>query len=528
MPVEGDARTFQEFIMPIGGVNLRSSPLAVRPDQALLLENFISLGGLVRRTGYAKFETDEVTTGKKITGLHKFYQQDGTSQLLVGSGANIKYHDGSDWVSIDATRTVDALMHMETWGPLDKVYVGNGVEEGLSWDGSTAVTLTGTNRPTKPIQFLAYQDRLLHIDKANPGQLGWSGSFSDTTWEPLANTSVRPDTELFGMIVHSASNASVGVDSKVLIAGSNGMYLFRATDMRPPNITTGDYRLDQLSTKVGCNSPWTMQWTPRGTIYLGMDRQVYLLPFDSLNPIPISDNIRSEGLVNGIENTPASQLPIASAVYHNGFYKLSLANSGASINNRQWWLDVNNLKLDQENRTFGPWFGPMTGIVFSAQITQDGPGDGGELFGGEGDGTTGSFVYQGSFPGIYKDSGSDIVTQWRTYLNPLGEKAVNKSIHQLEFEVSFLTGNITIDYHDFDGVKRTSDILSITTSGVLYGAELYGSFNYSGLSPSRHRFPVNPAINTRFLSLAIKNTGGIAFEIYTVRVQVEEGTEGFE
>ncbi len=529
MPTEGDARTFPEFPIPVGGVNLRSSPLSVREDEAIQLENLISLGGLVRRAGYAKFETDEVTSSSRITGLHKFYKSDSTRQLIVSSGVNIKYHDGATWASISTNRTSDQITRFETWGPLDKVYIANGSDLAIDWSGAVSTTITGSNRPTKPIQFLAYQDRLMYIDKDNPGQIGWSGSFDDTTWESLVNTGVYPDTELFGMIVHSASNASVGVDSKVLIGGANGMYLFRATDMRTPNITTGDYRLDQLSTKVGCNSPLTMRWTPRGTIYLGSDRQVYLLPFDSLNPIPVGDNIRSENdAVNGIENIPAAQLPNASAVYHNGFYKLSVANSGSSINNRQWWLDVNRLSLKQEERTFGPWFGPMTGMAFNNMITLDGPGDGGELFAGESDPSTGSFVYQGSFPGIYTDNTVDIESIWKTFFHPLSNPAVHKNVHLLDLELLSIGASITIDYWDSVGVKRTSDLLSITTDGTLYGTVNYGVENYSGSSPSRHRFSVDPVIHTRFLQLVLKNTGSTELEFYKLMVQSDEDVEGFE
>lgn len=528
MPIEGDARDYPEFVIPVGGINLRSAPLSIRPDQAVQLKNLISLGGLARRTGYAKFETDEVTASSRVTGLHKFYKSDSSRQLLASSGVNIKYHNGTDWTTIDSSRTTNLITHFETWGPLDKVYIGNGADTGLSWTGSVKATLSGSNVPTKPLQFLSYQDRLMYIDKNNPGQIGWSGSFDDSTWEALANTGVRPDTELFGMVVHSASNASVGVDSKVLIAGANGMYLFRATDMRTPNITTGDYRIDQLSTQVGCNSPWTMQWTPRGTVYLGMDRQVYLLPFDSLNPIPIGDNIRSESEeVDGIENIPASQLPNASAVYHNGFYKLSVANSGASINNRQWWLNVNGLLLDQSNNTFGPWFGPMEGMVFLAQITQDGPGDSGELFAGEGDASVGSFVYQGSIPGTFSDSGSGIESIWQTYYNPLGNPAVQTTVHLLELELLTQGATITFDYRDITGIRRTSDLLTITTSSIFYGDEFYGVSNYSGISPSRHKVSVDPAIQTRFLQMLIKNTGGIKLEYYALRIQTDEDTEGF-
>ena len=101
------------------------------------------------------------------------------------------------------------------------------------------------------------------------------------------------------------------------------MYLFSGNDLRTP-ATTGDYKIESLATKYGCNAPLTMQWTPAGTIYLGTDKMVYILPFESLTPVPVGHKITAEGnqKEDGLESIPAGQLAKASAVYHDGFYKL--------------------------------------------------------------------------------------------------------------------------------------------------------------------------------------------------------------
>ena len=102
----------------------------------------------------------------------------------------------------------------------------------------------------------------------------------------------------------------------MLLAGTNGMYLFAGTDLRTP-ATTGNYTIFPLATKIGCNAPRTMQWTPKGTMYLGIDGQVYLLPFKSSTPVPVGDKIRSNQTgIEGIESIPNGQIQNACDTSH--------------------------------------------------------------------------------------------------------------------------------------------------------------------------------------------------------------------
>ena len=149
-------------------------------------------------------------------------------------------------------------------------------------------------------------------------------------------------------------------------------------------VLTGDYKIESLAIRVGCDAPLTMKWTPAGTIWLGADKQVYILPFDSLTPIPIGQKITSAGNIkeDGLESIPSSQTKNASAVYHDGFYKLSVASTGATTNDRQWWLDIARLSRDK-NKYWGPWYGPMKGMTFHGQTVLSGPGDNSEWYAGE-------------------------------------------------------------------------------------------------------------------------------------------------
>jgi len=293
--------------------------------------------------------------------------------------------------------------------------------------------------------------------------LGWSRSFDDTSWNfgsgassgggSEVATGVRPDTDLHGMIIHAAQVSDAGVKAKVLLAGSNGMYIFSGTSLVTPVQTLanagGDYSIEGLATKIGCISPLTMKWTPKGTIYLGTDKQVYILPFDALTPIPIGQKIISsqEGREEGLEVIPAVQMPSVSAVYHEGYYKLSIPAKNGSINSVQYWLDVDRMEID-ENRYFGPWYGPMQGMRFRGQVVQSGPGDNGEWMAGEANGSLGGFVYQGSLSGVFSDNGESMVYRYQTFFNPLSNSTLEKVVDKLELELLSITEDLTVRFFD--------------------------------------------------------------------------------
>ena len=386
MPQRDTDTEIFEYPLPKKGVNLYINPLELDPEEAVMTKNCFWRNGLVKRPGMTKFETDEVQANKKISGLHRFYYSTVSKQLLSSSGTVVRYHDGATWQDVQTGLNDGAQIHFSTWGGVQKSYFSNGNDELYSWDGSSAVTLSGGNIPTKIIMTLPYQDRLLAIDNTNPGTLTWSDSFSDTAanWVPRGSTGVRPDSQLFGMIHHSINNSDSGYEAAVLLAGSNGMYLFAGTDLRTS--LQGNYTIYPLATHIGCNAPRTMVWTPKGTMYLGVDKQVYILPFKSSTPIPIGHKVTSLTYittVEGIEDTPSNQIEFACAVYHDGFYKLSVAAAGGSTNTIQWWLDVDRLTQD-ENQLWGPWFGPMEGQAISVFTVQSGAGDSGQLIAGSG------------------------------------------------------------------------------------------------------------------------------------------------
>ena len=517
MPVEADATSLHVYKMPKNGINLYVEKSEVTEDEAVKTENMFWRDGIQKRRGYAKFETDEVVSSKRVTGLHRFYYGTSSKQLLASAGTSVRYHDGATWQDVKTGLTDGSQVLFETWGATDKVYIANGNDAPSSWDGSSNAALTGLI--SNVAQFLSYQDRLLYIDNSNPGELGWSDSFVDNAWNSGSTTGVRPDSHLHGMIIHAAQVSDAGLSAKVLLAGTDGMYLFSGNDLRTP-ATTGDYKIESLATRIGCESPLTMQWTPAGTIYLGADKQLYILPFNSLTPIPIGHKITAEGNsdISGLEAIPAAQMSNASAVYHDGFYKLSVAKNGGSINSQQWWLDIARLDRDK-NRFWGPWYGPMTGMNFHAQTVLSGPGDNGEWYAGESNASVGSFVYEASQNGTYSDDGVAMAVALQTFYNPLSVATLTKVLHHLEFELKSTSGSYNIDYFDTIQKIKNGDVLKLVDDTIQWGAQSWGTFKWQATGPSRIRHAIDPAIHTKYLSILVKFTSSTDVRIYKIMAE---------
>ena len=517
MPVEADATDLHVYKMPKKGVNLYVEKSEISEEEAVKTENLFWRDGMQKRKGFAKFETDQVSTGKKVTGIHRFYYGLSSKQTLASSGTTVDYHNGSTWVAAKTGLTDGAQVLFETWGFNDKCYVANGADAPFSWDGSSAAALTGLGGDV--IQFLAYQDRLLYISNTTPGGLGYSASFVDNSWKSPTNTGVFPDSKLYGMVIHAAQVSDAGLAAKVLLAGANGMYLFGGNDLRVPS-TSGDYKIDSLATSIGCESPLTMKWTPAGTIYLGSDKMVYILPFNTLTPVPIGHKITAEGNTkeDGLESIPATQMKNASAVYHDGFYKLSVAATGGVSNTKQWWLEVSRLERDA-NRFWGPWYGPMNGMSFHAQTVLSGPGDSGEWYAGESIPANGSYVYEAGQAGTFTDNAAVMDISLQTFYHPLSVATLTKVLHHVEFELLSSAGTYNIDYFDTIQKIKNGDILKITDSTLQWGAGTWGSFNWQSTGASRIRHPVDPAIHTKYLSILIKFTSGTDVRIYKIMAE---------
>jgi hypothetical protein len=468
--------------------------------------------------------TVTVSVKDGINGLHRFYRPDGAKWLMAATGGVVRYLDGKSWTNVKTGFTSGLQTYFADWGATSRVYVANGTDVAWYWTG-TATADVATNL-TNVRQFLPYQDRLLAIDENG---LGWSGSFDDSTWNTPSSTGVRPDPRLVGMINHSITNSDAGIENQVLLAGSDTMYLFSGTNL---DTSTGNYVVYPLAVPTGCNAPRTMVWTPRGSMWLGRDRQIYLLPFNSATPIPVGDKlISTQREVNGIEKIPARRLKEACAVYHDGYYILSIAEPGGLNNTTIWWGEVDRGGVD-ENGFFGPWYGPMTGMEISCFANLNGFEDLGQLYAGD---ATKGYVYeynQNKTPfDIEQSDGTakSMTVQYKTPFMPVGTEGLANDVHLIESEMLDDPGTITIDFFDTIETEKSGSSVTTASGQVTWGDANWGVNNWWGPGIVRKVTPLSPAIQVRHLSLQYNHASATdGFELYASRVESVEQKQPFQ
>lgn len=542
MPIKETDVSVYEYKTSKLGVNMNKDIVELDEEECIQSQNLIWANGMVKRGGQFLASDDEVVASKKISGLHRFYKADGTKQLLAACDTKVKYLSGGAWVDTGITLTTGNPVYMTTWGPLNTVYICNGVNNMWKWNGTTATEMGTTPADQlaldivaygKPRQALAYQDRLLTI---LGGVLVWSASYDDdeTNWEAAFDCGIRPDTVLYGMGYHAVSNEQAGYDTKILLAGASGMYLLAATSLIVPYTATGsDYALFPLAVPVGCNAPKTICWTPKGTMWLGADRQVYLLPWDEISPVIVGTKIRSNmsGL-SGIESIPPGQIKNACAAYHNGHYILSVTASGGSNNTIQWWANIDRGAEDGDG-VYGPWYGPMVGQSISCFANQNGSNDAGELVGGEA--TEKGYVYYLDDKSVNSDINSTdgtvkaIHCAWQTYYNPLGNTYMRKDVHKGELELLDVLGTVSVGFSDISGMVATTVNVEISGASVYWNDSYWGEDYWSSSVPARAAINISPAIHARRVSLLIENnTSNDTFELYAARLAAIDQGQMFE
>lgn len=529
MPVNDAYTTVVNYPMARMGVNLHDNIVEMRPEEALLTQNCVWENGMVKRRGQTLVTTTQVVDDLKILGLHRFYMADGTTKhTLAACGTTVKrFVSPATWTNVKTGLTTGLNTNFTTWGALNKVYMCNGTDKMHSWDGTTSAEITIADADAGgPIQALPYQDRLLTIIG---GYLTWSASFSDTgaSWVAASSAGVKPDTRLYGMCIHSASNEASSNDTKVLLAGANGMYLFYGKDLRPIAGVDGEYSLYPISIPVGCVSPKTMCWTPMGTMWLGVDKQVYLLPFNEVSPLPVGTKIQSNLIgTSGIESIPDTQMVNACAIYHNGYYKLSFPATNGAINTVQYWADVKRGFKD-DNGQFGPWYGPMIGQSISCFANMNGFGDAGNLLGGES--TAYGYVYTLDDAGDYADvtpldtSEKSIQIYYQTPYNPMGNPNLRKDVHKIEAELLDVLGTVNVEFHDITGSLKTGNSFGLSGSAIYWNDYYWGEEYWSNSRPTRQVIDISPAIQPRRMSIIIKHNSAIdTFELYSLNAEVKE------
>ena len=242
---------------------------------------------------------------------------------------------------------------------------------------------------------------------------------------------------------------------------ANAHYLIRGTDfgedVTSSSASSGENAsIDLLSASVGTSSPYSVTETDIGFFWFTSDLNIYWLPKGQTLGRFVGDKIRSNTTVSGIESAVSANLDQVWCQVFDRFLVLAIPVSGQTYASQQWWMDLQRFIADPNNPV---WFGPMTGQTVGRAWVELQNGDN-ALYGGEGNSSTGVFVYQLMVPNVFKDAvgatDTNVAYEAHTYFKGFGSLGREKYLESLEFDTNTFTGAATVDVLDLTSTIATA------------------------------------------------------------------------
>lgn len=488
------------LVSPVRGIDLRPDYFSKLSGEnrgifSPYMQNCIYRAGVEKRPGTVLFRPTAVGNVNSIVSFR-------LNQTLVSNLETINVLNDSGVITISTF--FSGKKRVSVWEALSRAYVSNGISPVQRFDGTTFSPITGIPPGIK--MTLPYRSRLLMVDSVTPSSIGWPNvDYSDAGPFPTELIRVPGPGKIESLTIHSATGLKEGIDAKVFVAKTTSIHLFSCLDFNIPPLTIENgARLDEVSSSVGCIAPLSVVNTPIGTIFLGSDSQVYLLRYGSLDLIPIGSPLQAKEFLSiGIDSVQVNEIRLAAAVYHDGFYKLSINAAGTRL---QYWLDVESTQL--------PWFGPMIG----KSVVVYGKTESNKLLMADTDG----FLYSESGELDTDASGANVnITMiYKSPFDYLSPEETDSEIMATEIDSSSTTVTVSVDLNDSVGIVG-GFTFTPGSSSVKWGAPVkWGSFKWSPKfsyvrSTIRH---FQRGLRGRFLSMSFKHVGGYFSLINVVNV----------
>ena len=487
-----------EWADPVLGVNLRDSLEALRPGEAERMSNCFYDGGTRKRYGSSRL----VTTSRGAfmgRGAIRVYPQTATKFRLVAFDTNVvTVSDAGAIGTVTFTLTSDQNTFFTNWSITDRTYVCN--RSNILGQISAAQafsTVTGVNIPASPTMAVPFLDRLFAIQ----GDGVWSTQpRTDATWSPNSSTWAiyRPSAGTgvpTAIAIHSLTGNENNPQAQLLIFQESSVTALTGTDFgsdvtaaSPP--TGWNAALTLLSPNLGTRSPDSVVSVPGvGTFWFTQDANVAWLTFGQSVPRLIGDKLFSNRQsIDGINDVNFAQLSQVRMRYHDRKLKLFLPVGSNSYSTVQYWLDMRQLQNVPElaDTARVSWSGPHTGQSLSAVWVESAGNDSDDLYGCEGNTSTGLYIYTLNDPTVYTDAvgtaTAAVAMDYRTHYHNWGMPSYEKWLTDVRFDFDGLGQNATVALNELHGLTISGlDILDndgavFSTAVNRYGNDvLYGN-----------------------------------------------------
>ena len=342
-------RTFTTPSIPVnskllnGGLNTTAGPIALEDNESSDLQNidFDKFGSIIKRGGYTVLNTT-ATSGTNLRGDGLYWYQfnnagTNTRYLTHVTGGKLLGDLGGvsgTWTTITGAITTTALSHCDFETFINKVFITNGNDVPIYWDGSTTANNLASVLPTgmTTAKYVRLFNNYLFVGNVvvsgtyYPNRIYWSNVRDPFTWlsQNWIDVAKEDGDEITGLRVLS---------DRLIIYKNRSIYnLFFTGDADIPFILPGGGKTNSV---VGSVAPWSIQEVNNGHVFLSYDGIYY---FDGNNSYRISNKIRTTLLGYSLSNFKNA----VSCVYRSkGRYLLGISSAGSGNDMVVVW-DFNN------------------------------------------------------------------------------------------------------------------------------------------------------------------------------------------
>lgn len=352
------------------------------------------------------------------------------------------------------------------------VRLSDGTDPDTKSDGyvhtMTSATVPGSTNSPPTIQTMPLVDRLFAItsngiERSDPRDPNiWSVDSSWATFRPTKGGQFK------AMIPHMVSSQEGQPIHGALAMTENAYYFFTGTYFGVD--VTASTGADSVGEEAGnpAHDNSSIQWVddigafhPKsvtnvpgiGTFWLTTNKNIFFVPKGQTQGRLIGNRIINTGGSStvGLESIDLAQGADAWMVYYEPYLMVGFTIAGDTYPEYQYWLDLDKFRQAPNNPI---WYGPMTGQSISVAWLENAQGDNAVL-GGEGNSSTGIFVYNLQVEDTYTDAvgtaDNSLACEYSTYMKSGGAPSREKVVQGIEVEMNSITGSATADVADITG-----------------------------------------------------------------------------
>ncbi len=322
-----------------GGLNNTTSSREIKSNEAAVLENWdITVAGkLTLRDGIT---ATGGATSADISGLTAFVRTNGSKDLLLTEGTNLKYLNSTTWTNLDTGFTAGTDFSFAVCPVTDVLYLGNEENTQHSWDrvsttADSCLTDLGAAVPHGNIMRW-HKNHMFVLNNATvsgtayPNRMYWSAMADPDTYD---TTNDWIDVPGNGRLITAMDLG----DSLILFKERGIQYLdgWGDTDWK---ITASASNVTNLDEQVGTVSPYGVTRVGNEVWFMDEEaniRRITRTDFDAFRRDIISTKVRGT-----LDNINYSQLSKVKAWTHNDKVYFSLPMGSDSTNSTILVYDI--------------------------------------------------------------------------------------------------------------------------------------------------------------------------------------------